>query len=66
VFWQDIRFIRGKLRRLHLFFPGQGAQYIGMASDYLQKEENLKAILNDFDKHITLIGNSNAEGLKKY
>lgn len=31
-------------------FPGQGAQYIGMASDYLQKEENLKAILNDFDK----------------
>ena len=30
-------------------FPGQGAQYIGMASDYLQKEENLKAILNDFD-----------------
>jgi [acyl-carrier-protein] S-malonyltransferase len=31
-------------------FPGQGAQYIGMAMDYVDKHNEVKQILIDFDK----------------
>jgi [acyl-carrier-protein] S-malonyltransferase len=31
-------------------FPGQGAQYIGMAMDYVEKYPEVKQILLDFDK----------------
>lgn len=31
-------------------FPGQGAQYIGMAMDYVEKHTEVKQILLDFDK----------------
>lgn len=31
-------------------FPGQGAQYIGMAMDYVEKHSDVKQILIDFDQ----------------
>ncbi len=31
-------------------FPGQGAQYIGMAADFIELDNDLKKILSDFDK----------------
>ena len=31
-------------------FPGQGAQYVGMAMDFVEKYEEVKNILLDFDK----------------
>jgi [acyl-carrier-protein] S-malonyltransferase len=31
-------------------FPGQGAQYIGMATDFLEHDIELKAILQEFDR----------------
>jgi [acyl-carrier-protein] S-malonyltransferase len=30
-------------------FPGQGAQYVGMAADFLAEDPSLKAIIEDFD-----------------
>ena len=44
-------------------FPGQGAQYIGMAQDYLAEDKELSAILDDFDRqHQTNLRNIMAEG----
>lgn len=44
-------------------FPGQGAQYIGMAKDYLAADEVLAKTLQDFDlKHNTNLAQAMAEG----
>lgn len=44
-------------------FPGQGAQYIGMAQDFIQSDPDLAEILNQFDfKHNTELAKAMAEG----
>ncbi|GAB1365799.1 ACP S-malonyltransferase [Candidatus Cloacimonadaceae bacterium] len=44
-------------------FPGQGAQYIGMATDYLQSNPNLLQILDSFDSdHKTNLKQVMSEG----
>jgi [acyl-carrier-protein] S-malonyltransferase len=44
-------------------FPGQGAQYIGMASDYLAARPELKSLLQAFDlQHSTQLATIMAEG----
>jgi [acyl-carrier-protein] S-malonyltransferase len=39
-----------KRKDVAFVFPGQGAQYIGMAMDYVEKYPEVKQILLDFDK----------------
>lgn len=51
-------------------FPGQGAQYIGMAMDFVENSENLKKVLIDFDlEHSTnlfeVMKNGPEEALKE-
>jgi [acyl-carrier-protein] S-malonyltransferase len=36
--------------RIAFVFPGQGAQYVGMAMDFVEQQPELKDILNKFDK----------------
>ena len=36
--------------KIAFIFPGQGAQYIGMAMDFIKGNAELENILNDFDK----------------
>ena len=36
--------------KIAFIFPGQGAQYIGMAMDFIEGNAELENILNDFDK----------------
>lgn len=44
-------------------FPGQGAQYIGMAQDYLDEDKAMSVILDDFDRqHQTNLRIIMAEG----
>jgi len=44
-------------------FPGQGAQYIGMASDYLAENPDLQKILKDFDtSHATELAKAMSDG----
>lgn len=44
-------------------FPGQGAQYIGMAADFLEEEPALRKILEDFDaSHGTELAKAMSEG----
>jgi [acyl-carrier-protein] S-malonyltransferase len=38
------------MKKTAFVFPGQGAQYIGMAMDYVEKHPEVKQILLDFDK----------------
>ncbi len=50
-------------------FPGQGAQYVGMATDFIQNDNELRTILENFDKiHNTnlyeIISNGPEESLK--
>ncbi len=44
-------------------FPGQGAQYIGMAQDFLSDDPAMATILEDFDlQHKTELGKAMSEG----
>jgi len=44
-------------------FPGQGAQYVGMAADYFADDPSLKQLLQDFDsQHDTQIFKAMTEG----
>ena len=44
-------------------FPGQGAQYIGMATDFLEHDIELKSILQEFDRvHQTPLEKTMIEG----
>lgn len=36
--------------KIAFVFPGQGAQYVGMAMDFLEQEPDLKKIIDKFDK----------------
>ncbi|MBI9032322.1 ACP S-malonyltransferase [bacterium] len=36
--------------KIAFVFPGQGAQYVGMAMDFVEQEPELKEILNKFDQ----------------
>ncbi len=36
--------------KIAFVFPGQGAQYVGMAMDFVEQESALKEILNKFDR----------------
>jgi len=48
-------------------FPGQGAQYIGMAQDYLAQSSEYAEILEQFDRdHGTPLAKAMAEGPKIY
>jgi len=39
------------MNKIAFIFPGQGAQYVGMASDFIANDSNLKEILDGFDKN---------------
>lgn len=44
-------------------FPGQGAQYVGMAADYLENNPDLQIVLDSFDAaHGTELAKAMAEG----
>lgn len=44
-------------------FPGQGAQYVGMATDFMEKEPEFAAVLSNFDSvHGTELARIMAEG----
>ncbi len=44
-------------------FPGQGAQYVGMAQDYLAAVPEFRTVLNDFDAvHGTTLGQIMSQG----
>ena len=36
--------------KIAFVFPGQGAQYVGMAMDFVEQESELKEVLNKFDR----------------
>ena len=38
------------MNKVAFVFPGQGAQYIGMAADFINKDPSLAKILDDFDR----------------
>ncbi len=38
------------MKKIAFLFPGQGAQYIGMAMDFVKKDPEFKKILTEFDK----------------
>lgn len=38
------------MKKTAFVFPGQGAQYIGMAMDYIERHHEVKEILTNFDK----------------
>ena len=37
-------------KKIAFIFPGQGAQYIGMAMDFIAQDPSLEEIINNFDK----------------
>ncbi len=49
--------------KIAFVFPGQGAQYVGMAADYLAEDPSLKKLLEDFDaKHSTQVLQAMTQG----
>ena len=58
------------MNKTAFIFPGQGAQYIGMASDFIANDTNLKKILDNFDQRhnvnlADIIANGPEDLLKK-
>lgn len=57
-------------RKIAFVFPGQGAQYIGMAMDFVEKNPELISYLTEFDKQnnvdlSSIIANGPEEALKE-
>ena len=42
------------MKKVAFIFPGQGAQYIGMASDFIENSSELKETIENFDKKYNL------------
>jgi [acyl-carrier-protein] S-malonyltransferase len=41
-------------KKIAFLFPGQGAQYIGMAQDFIEQDPQVKKVLADFDRKCDL------------
>lgn len=54
------------MSKLAFIFPGQGAQYVGMAQDFIEKDKTFEGILDKFDKtHKTNLKQIMKEGPKE-